>query len=109
VNKRERKRERERVVECERVVALPYLNLSLMPSLTPSPGPLSIKTIICAALAAAQAAYYLSIAEYSLAVAVDAVAFKARSAAVADTYANQGIPNPNPNPVPNPNTKDSIN
>jgi hypothetical protein len=54
------------------------------------PGPLSIKTIICAALAAAQAAYYLSIAEYSLAVAVDAVAFKARSAAVADTYANQG-------------------
>ena len=54
------------------------------------PGPLSVKTIICAALAAAQAAYYLSIAEYSLAVAVDAVAFKARSAAVSDTYANQG-------------------
>lgn len=54
------------------------------------PGPLSVKTIICASLAAAQAAYYLSIAEYSLAVAVDAVAFKARSAAVSDTYANQG-------------------
>lgn len=54
------------------------------------PGPLSVKTIICAALAAAQAAYYLSIAEYSLAIAVDAVAFKARSAAVSDTYANQG-------------------
>jgi hypothetical protein len=54
------------------------------------PGGLSFKSIVCAAIAAAQAAYYLSIAEYSLSTAVDAVALKARSAAVADTYANQG-------------------
>lgn len=54
------------------------------------PGSLSFKSTVCAAIAAAQAAYYLSIAEYSLSTAVDAVALKARAAAIADTYANQG-------------------
>ena len=54
------------------------------------PGPLSLKAIVCAAIAAAQAAYYLAIAEYSIAEATNAVALKARAAAVADTYANQG-------------------
>jgi hypothetical protein len=51
---------------------------------------LSTKTIIVAALAAAQSALYLSQAEYAVARATDAVALKARSAAVCDTYANQG-------------------
>eukprot|EP01035_Chromulina_nebulosa_P020004 gene20004-25977_t len=54
------------------------------------PGTLALKSIICAAIASAQAAYYLAIAEYSLAEAVDAVALKSRCAAVSDTYANQG-------------------
>lgn len=54
------------------------------------PGSLSFKSIVCAAIAAAQAAYYLSIAEYSISCAVDAVALKARASAIADTYANQG-------------------
>jgi hypothetical protein len=54
------------------------------------PGVVSLKAIVCAALAAAQAAYYLSVAEYAIAEAADAVALKARSAAVTDTYANQG-------------------
>ena len=53
------------------------------------PGPLSFKAIVCAALAAAQAAYYLTIAEYVLADAMESVALKARTSAVADTYANQ--------------------
>lgn len=54
------------------------------------PGPLSLRAIVCASIAAAQAAYYLAIAEYSIAEATNAVALKARAAAVADTYANQG-------------------
>jgi hypothetical protein len=54
------------------------------------PGPLSFKGTVCAAVAAAQAAYYLSSAEYSLAAATEAVALKSRAAAIADTYANQG-------------------
>jgi hypothetical protein len=54
------------------------------------PGNFMLKTIICAAIAAAQAAYYLAIAEYSIAASVDAVALKARASAVSDTYANQG-------------------
>lgn len=54
------------------------------------PGDLQFKAIVCAAVAAAQAAYYLSTAEYFIACAVDAVALKSRAAAVADTYANQG-------------------
>ena len=49
-----------------------------------------MKAIICSAVAAAQAAYYLSLAEYAIAEATNAVAIKARAAAVADTYANQG-------------------
>lgn len=53
------------------------------------PGELEFKSIICAAVASAQAAYYLAIAEYYLAASVEAVALKARSSAVADTYANQ--------------------
>jgi len=54
------------------------------------PGPLSTKTIVVSALAAAQSAYFLTQAENYLARAADAVALKARSAAVCDTYANQG-------------------
>jgi hypothetical protein len=41
-------------------------------------------------VAAAQSAYYLSLAEYAIADAVSAVSMKTRSAAVADTYASQG-------------------
>lgn len=54
------------------------------------PGTLSFKGIICAAVAAAQAAYYLTNAEYALSAATEAVALKSRAAAIADTYANQG-------------------
>lgn len=51
---------------------------------------LATKSIIVTALAAAQTAYILAKCEYCLARATDAVAVKARSAAVCDTYANQG-------------------
>lgn len=54
---------------------------------------LSAKCIVVAALAAAQSAYYLAQAESVVARATDAVALKARSAAVCDTYANQGARN----------------
>lgn len=54
------------------------------------PGVLPTKAIIVTALAAAQTAYYLAKAEYAVSRATDAVALKARSAAVCDTYANQG-------------------
>ncbi|GMH72817.1 hypothetical protein TrRE_jg3688 [Triparma retinervis] len=54
------------------------------------PGGLATKAIIIASLSAAQSAFSLAQAEYFLARATDAVAIKARSAAVADTYANQG-------------------
>jgi len=54
------------------------------------PGTLPTKTIVVSALAAAQSAYFLAQAERTLARATDAVALKARSAAVCDTYANQG-------------------
>lgn len=54
------------------------------------PGAISFKAVVVATFAAAQAAYYLCVAEFALAEAVDAVAVKARAAAVADTYANQG-------------------
>jgi len=54
------------------------------------PGSLPTKTIVVAALAAAESAFYLAQSEYMLARAVDAVALKARAAAVCDTYANQG-------------------
>merc|ERR1712146_264586 len=54
------------------------------------PGSLSFKAIVCATAGVAQTAYYLSIAEYQCARGTDAVALKARAAAVADAYANQG-------------------
>jgi hypothetical protein len=54
------------------------------------PGVFSFKAIVCAAVGAAQAAYYLSYAEYALAAATEAVSLKTRAAAIADTYANQG-------------------
>ena len=54
------------------------------------PGPLSFKAIVAAAVAAAQCAYSLATAEYTLAAAVESVALKSRAAAVSDTYANQG-------------------
>jgi hypothetical protein len=53
------------------------------------PGSFSTKSIVCAALAATQSAYYLSVAEYSISLATNAVALKARSAAFSDFYANQ--------------------
>lgn len=54
------------------------------------PGVMATKAIIVTAIAAAQSAFYLTDCENSLARATDAVALKARSAAVCDTYANQG-------------------
>merc|ERR1712146_682514 len=57
------------------------------------PGSLSFKAIVCATAGVAQTAYYLSIAEYQIARAMDAVALKMRAAAVADAYANQGARN----------------
>lgn len=54
------------------------------------PGALPTKTIVVAALAAAESAYFLARSEAVLSRATDAVALKARSAAVCDTYANQG-------------------
>lgn len=54
------------------------------------PGTLPSKTIIVTALAAAQTAFYLTQAESELSRATDAVALKSRSAAICDTYANQG-------------------
>jgi hypothetical protein len=54
------------------------------------PGALPTKTVIVAALAAAESAWFLAQAEYALGRGQDAVALKARSAALCDTYANQG-------------------
>lgn len=54
-----------------------------------TPADLGLKAVVCAAIAAVQAAFYLAICEYYIATAVEAVALKARSSAVADTYANQ--------------------
>lgn len=54
------------------------------------PGALPTKTIVVAALAACQSAFFVAQAESVLSRATDAVALKARSAAVCDTYANQG-------------------
>ena len=54
------------------------------------PGTLPTKAIIVTATAAAQTAFYLAQAEFSVSRATDAVALKSRSAAVCDTYANQG-------------------
>jgi hypothetical protein len=51
---------------------------------------MATKAIIVTALAATQTAFSLAQCEYSLARATDAVAIKARSAAVCDAYANQG-------------------
>jgi hypothetical protein len=55
-----------------------------------TPGILSTKAVVIAALAAAQCAFFLAQAENALARGTDAVALKSRSAAVCDTYANQG-------------------
>lgn len=54
------------------------------------PGTLPTKAIFVTATAAAQTAFYLAQAEFALSRATDAVALKSRSAAVCDTYANQG-------------------
>lgn len=54
------------------------------------PGVLSTKAVVVAALAAAQCAFFLAQAESVVARGTDAVALKSRSAAVCDTYANQG-------------------
>jgi len=55
-----------------------------------TPGSLPFKAIVTAAIASCQAAYYITLAEYAIAEATTAVAIKAKTAAVADTYANQG-------------------
>ncbi len=72
-----------------RSFCLSVLPAPLVGSLVPGTS-LATKSIIVAALAAAQSAYILTQSEYFLARATDAVALKARSAAVCDTYANQG-------------------
>jgi len=54
------------------------------------PGAIPTKAVVVTAIGAAQSAFYLSECENVLARATDAVALKARSAAVCDTYANQG-------------------
>jgi len=54
------------------------------------PGQLAFKAIVVAAVAAAQCAYQLAQAEYAIAEGLEAVSNKARSGAIADTYANQG-------------------
>lgn len=66
------------------VVPAPIIG-SLVPNTS-----LATKGVIVTALAAAQCAYILADCEFCLARATDAVAIKARSAAVCDTYANQG-------------------
>mmetsp|Transcript_74266 Transcript_74266/g.135662 ORF Transcript_74266/g.135662 Transcript_74266/m.135662 type:complete len:524 (-) Transcript_74266:108-1679(-) len=55
------------------------------------PGALEAKCIVAAAIAALQAAISLAQSEYSLSQAMESVATKTRSAAVTDTYANQGM------------------
>ena len=72
-----------------RIFCLSVLAAPLLGSLVPGTS-LATKSIIVTALAAAQSAFFLAQSEYSLARATDAVAVKARSAAVCDTYANQG-------------------
>lgn len=52
-------------------------------------GGLGFKAIVATASAAVQAAYYFASAENAVARATASVAIKARTAAVADTYANQ--------------------
>ena len=54
------------------------------------PGNIGTKTVFVGAIAACQSAYYLAMAENTLARGQDAVSLKARSAAVCDSYANQG-------------------
>jgi hypothetical protein len=72
-----------------RSFCLSVLQAPILGALVPGAS-LATKSIIVAALAAAQSAYYLAESEYSLARATDAVAVKSRSAAVCDAYANQG-------------------
>ena len=52
-------------------------------------GSLAFRALVTAAFAAAQAAFYLASAEYYVARSCQAVADKLRTAAIADTYANQ--------------------
>jgi hypothetical protein len=69
---------------CLNVLPAPFIG-AFIPGAT-----FATKSIIVAAFAAAQSAFFLTQCEYVLARATDAVAVKARSAAVCDTYANQG-------------------
>jgi hypothetical protein len=70
-------------------IALNVLPAPLIGVLVPG-ADLATKSIIVTALAAAQCAWVLARSENVLARATDACAVKARSAAVCDTYANQG-------------------
>mmetsp|Transcript_27168 Transcript_27168/g.47134 ORF Transcript_27168/g.47134 Transcript_27168/m.47134 type:complete len:528 (+) Transcript_27168:78-1661(+) len=55
------------------------------------PGSIGTKAVVISALAAVQCAYSLAFAEFVLSEATESVATKTRSAAVSDTYANQGM------------------
>lgn len=55
------------------------------------PGDLAEKCVVVSAVAALQAAVSLGASEYSLSKAMESVGTKTRSAAVTDTYANQGM------------------
>ena len=80
---------RSNITPRTRILFLSALPAPLLGSILPGAS-LATKTVIIAALGAAQTALFLAQSEYCLARATDAVAIKARSAAVCDTYANQG-------------------
>ena len=55
------------------------------------PGGIEFKAIIAAHVAATQCAFYIKTAEQNITCAVEAVSLKARTAAIADRLANQGM------------------
>jgi hypothetical protein len=55
------------------------------------PGGIEFKAIIAAHVAATQCAFYIKTAEQNIACAVEAVSLKARTAAISDRLANQGM------------------
>ena len=55
------------------------------------PGEFGAQGIICSAIAAAQAAYYLVLTEYSLTQGLDSLGSKWRAASVAEQYSRQGV------------------
>eukprot|EP00616_Rhizochromulina_sp_CCMP1243_P002935 CAMPEP_0118987462 /NCGR_PEP_ID=MMETSP1173-20130426/44228_1 /TAXON_ID=1034831 /ORGANISM="Rhizochromulina marina cf, Strain CCMP1243" /LENGTH=498 /DNA_ID=CAMNT_0006938313 /DNA_START=22 /DNA_END=1518 /DNA_ORIENTATION=+ len=79
---------KENVVERFRSFVLATLPVPILASLCP--GPLTFKAIVAATSGVAQTEYFHSRAEFQIARGQDAVALKARAAAVADAYASQG-------------------